>query len=279
MILQAIAEAAGVPVTSEFKSDHLFLTTGHTRHGAVGADNGGNGGGGGAPEEDKTEIVPEAELSPEPDAIEALVDGRSSAVLIVPKAVATAAGESAVESGDHVAVAAVGAANGDSQRPVVLRDAVVKGALPRGCTVILPGSYNPLHRGHVGLLEAARALYAKKISSGEIDLAGGGARERTEYAAGTGKAVSVHAAFEVSVANVDKGGLAADEVKRRTHQFSDPRGVGWPYPVVVTRAPLFSQKVGLEKHGFCFVFWRRFMIYRCFRVLLFRWSHNKSAGQ
>lgn len=228
VILQAIAEAAGVPVRSRVKSDHLFLTTGHVHDRAVHVDGSGA-------QEDETEIVPTAELSPEPDAIEALVDGKSNAVLIVPRAPAL---DSVVESSDDVAVGAVDA---DSHWPVVLRDEVVRGALPRGSTVILPGSYNPLHRGHVRLLEAARALYAEKISRGDIDPGERGAPKRLANAAP--KKVAVHAAFEVSVANVDKGGLTTDDVKQRTRQFSDPRGVGWPYPVVITRAPLFSQKV------------------------------------
>ncbi|CAM9486106.1 unnamed protein product, partial [Hapterophycus canaliculatus] len=128
------------------------------------------------------------------------------------------------------AEAAEAARGGGAAAVVVLREgALVRAALPKGKTVVLPGSYNPLHRGHLGLLEAARAALEKTL----LDTSGGGGK------------TMVHGVFEISVSNVDKGGLAAEEVRRRAAQFAEPRGVGWPYPVVVTRAPLFSQKARL----------------------------------
>jgi hypothetical protein len=69
--------------------------------------------------------------------------------------------------------------------------------LPRA---VLPGSFNPLHRGHTTLAAVAAAK------------------------------LGVEVAFELSVTNVDKPELAADEVERRVAQFA---GVG---PVWVTRA-------------------------------------------
>lgn len=274
-----------------FKSDHLLL-------------NGGGGGGGGdlpsVQEEEEiggwgaaaaaaaaaaveaetvvsAEVVPKADLAHDPDAIEELVAGRCGTALVVPRDTRRAPDAAAGEAGEAGAPV------------VVLREgAMVRAALPRGATVILPGSYNPLHRGHVGLLEAARSLLDAEINGeskrdgasqkppatdkaaagwaweGEIgDQVGEGMGAGAASAdggsggldadAGGGdvgdeerqkKRTAVHGIFEISVSNVDKGGLGVEEIQRRVMQFSEPGGVGWPYPVAVTKAPLFSEKVG-----------------------------------
>jgi hypothetical protein len=77
--------------------------------------------------------------------------------------------------------------------------------------VLLPGSFNPIHAGHVTLLAAAAA-------------ACGGAP----------------AAFELSVRNADKPPLPRSEVERRAAQLqpTDP-------PLVLTDAPLFVDKARL----------------------------------
>lgn len=74
---------------------------------------------------------------------------------------------------------------------------------------LLPGSFNPLHHGHVGLAAAAAAR------------------------------LGVPVAFELSVRNVDKPDLDPAEVDRRTAQFA---AVG---PVWVTRAATFADKAEL----------------------------------
>ena len=71
---------------------------------------------------------------------------------------------------------------------------------------VLPGSFNPLHRGHTRLAEAASTML------GEL------------------------AAYEISITNVDKPPLELDEVRRRVAQLA---GVS---DVVVTRAPVFYEK-------------------------------------
>src|SRR5262245_12539116 len=75
--------------------------------------------------------------------------------------------------------------------------------------IVFPGSFNPLHQGHTRLAEVV--------------------------AESRGNAVT----FELSIRNVDKPELPADEVRRRLEQF---RGRA---PVVVTRAATFAEKAVL----------------------------------
>jgi hypothetical protein len=75
--------------------------------------------------------------------------------------------------------------------------------------LLVPGAFNPVHAGHHGLAEVGAKL--------------------------TGLA----AAFELSVTNVDKPPLGADEVRRRLAQFA------WRAPVWLVRAPTFVEKARL----------------------------------
>lgn len=72
--------------------------------------------------------------------------------------------------------------------------------------VVLPGSFNPVHAGHVLLARVAEELRQQP------------------------------AAFEISVTNVDKPPLAGETVRHRVSQFA------WKSPVEVTRAPTFVEK-------------------------------------
>ncbi|MBI3464993.1 MAG: hypothetical protein HY000_18345 [Planctomycetes bacterium] len=74
---------------------------------------------------------------------------------------------------------------------------------------ILPGSFNPLHAGHLGLAQAAAELLGGPVS------------------------------FEMSVLNVDKPPLDAAEVRRRMSQFA------WRATVELTRAATFREKARL----------------------------------
>ncbi len=72
--------------------------------------------------------------------------------------------------------------------------------------VLLPGSFNPLHSGHLTLARVAEEIRQQPL------------------------------AFEISVTNVDKPPLAAETVRQRLAQFV------WKSPVELTRAPTFLEK-------------------------------------
>lgn len=72
--------------------------------------------------------------------------------------------------------------------------------------VLLPGSFNPVHAGHVLLARAAEELRQQPL------------------------------AFEISVTNVDKAPLTGNTVRHRLAQFA------WKSPVELTRAPTFVEK-------------------------------------
>ena len=75
--------------------------------------------------------------------------------------------------------------------------------------VILPGSFNPLHDGHIGLAVAAARLTGRKVI------------------------------FELSIENVEKPLLSRGELYRRLMQFSREQ------MVLVTRAATFPEKAEL----------------------------------
>src|SRR5437016_1549761 len=73
-------------------------------------------------------------------------------------------------------------------------------------SVLFPGSFNPMHEGHVLLARVAEELRQQPL------------------------------AFEISVTNVDKPPLAGETVRHRLAQFA------WKSPVELTRAPTFLEK-------------------------------------
>src|SRR5437899_1438730 len=75
--------------------------------------------------------------------------------------------------------------------------------------VLFPGSFNPLHEGHVLLARVAEELRQQPL------------------------------AFEISVTNVDKPPLEGQTVRHRLAQFA------WKSPVELTRAPTFLEKARL----------------------------------
>jgi hypothetical protein len=83
--------------------------------------------------------------------------------------------------------------------------------------LLLPGSFNPLHEGHLRLAQVASevAVVARFPGRGTT------------------------AAFDLSVLNADKPPLPDEEVRRRLTQFA------WRAPVWLTRAPTYAEKAEL----------------------------------
>ncbi|HVC60617.1 MAG TPA: hypothetical protein VND19_09690 [Acetobacteraceae bacterium] len=94
---------------------------------------------------------------------------------------------------------------GELDRLTVQPDGQMMLSAPRPL-VLLPGSFNPLHAGHVLLARVAEEFRQQPV------------------------------AFEISVTNVDKPPLAGNTVRHRLAQFA------WKSPVELTRAPTFVEK-------------------------------------
>jgi hypothetical protein len=94
---------------------------------------------------------------------------------------------------------------GELERVTVQPDGQMMLAAPQP-VVLFPGSFNPMHEGHVLLAQVAEELRQQPL------------------------------AFELSVTNVDKPPLAGETVKHRLAQFA------WKSPVELTRAPTFVEK-------------------------------------
>jgi Cytidylyltransferase-like len=94
---------------------------------------------------------------------------------------------------------------GEFDRVSVQPDGQVMASAPQPL-VLLPGSFNPVHAGHLLLARVAEELKQQPL------------------------------AFEISVTNVDKPPLAGTTVRHRLTQFA------WKSPVELTRAPTFLEK-------------------------------------
>lgn len=94
---------------------------------------------------------------------------------------------------------------GELARVTVLPDGQIALSAPPP-PMLFPGSFNPMHEGHVSLARVAEDLRQQPLT------------------------------FEISVTNVDKPPLAAETVRYRLTQFV------WKSPVELTRAPTFLEK-------------------------------------
>jgi hypothetical protein len=94
---------------------------------------------------------------------------------------------------------------GELDRVTVQPDGQIMLSAPQPL-VLFPGSFNPMHEGHVLLARVAEEIRQQPL------------------------------AFEISVTNVDKPPLAGETVRHRLAQFA------WKSPVELTRAPTFVEK-------------------------------------
>jgi hypothetical protein len=119
---------------------------------------------------------------------------------------------SLIDADEHYAETVVAAGDtidqllaGELDRVTVQPDGQMTLAAPQPF-VLFPGSFNPMHEGHVLLARVAEELRQQPL------------------------------AFEISVTNVDKPPLAGETVRHRLAQFA------WKSPVELTRAPTFLEK-------------------------------------
>lgn len=147
----------------------------------------------------------------------------------------------------------------------------------------LSGSFNPLHAGHEGLLDAAVAaaeaereadVVSSSSSSPPPSAAAPSPSSSSPSSSSPSQFAPIEGAFELSVVNADKGALTEEEVRRRVAQFDEQQGVEETEGddegggdggqkqlrrrrrrrrVVLTRAPLFEDKAALFGHGASFV--------------------------
>jgi nicotinic acid mononucleotide adenylyltransferase len=94
---------------------------------------------------------------------------------------------------------------GEVNRVTAQADGQMMLSAPRP-VLVLPGSFNPVHAGHLSLARVAEELKQQPL------------------------------AFEISVTNVDKPPLTGATVRQRLTQFA------WKSPVELTRAPTFVEK-------------------------------------
>ena len=113
---------------------------------------------------------------------------------------------------EHYAEMAVVGANGidrllagETDRVTILPDGQTMLSVP-GSFVLLPGSFNPVHEGHLSMARVAEEIRQQPAS------------------------------FEISVTNVDKPPLTGETVRQRLTQFA------WKASVELTRAPTFLEK-------------------------------------
>ena len=97
---------------------------------------------------------------------------------------------------------------GEADTVTVSSDGVMAVDEPVGAALLV-GSFNPLHQGHEALARAAAVILDTEVM------------------------------FEISVTNVDKPPLTAEEVRHRLSQFQNKA------PVVLTRADTFRKKAAL----------------------------------
>ncbi len=126
--------------------------------------------------------------------------------------IAAASPRSLLDADEHYAETGVAAVDtidqllaGELDRVTIQPDGQMMLSAPQPF-VLFPGSFNPMHEGHILLARVAEELRQQPL------------------------------AFEISVTNVDKPPLAGETVRHRLAQFA------WRSPVELTRAPTFIEK-------------------------------------
>eukprot|EP00948_MAST-09A_sp_MAST-9A-sp1_P003419 g3419.t1 len=86
--------------------------------------------------------------------------------------------------------------------------------------VVLSGSFNPLHIGHVTLLNQAMQT-AEKYLLQQQQQPGKEKEKKVEQEDGSRKKINIRGIFEIAIDNVDKGLIREDELLARIGQFNE----------------------------------------------------------
>jgi nicotinic acid mononucleotide adenylyltransferase/nicotinamide mononucleotide (NMN) deamidase PncC len=108
-------------------------------------------------------------------------------------------------------------------RPVSFQALAVP-VLPNG-SLVVPGSYNPPHNGHIALAQAALRT----------------ANQRKRCSRNDNRSIFM----ELSIANADKPPIDPETVAKRLRHFLTLESLPSHWGVILTRAPLFSEKVSI----------------------------------
>jgi len=159
--------------------------------------------------------------------------------------------------------------NDDSSQSFQMETALADGEnLFPNDVIIVPGSYNPPHHGHVGLANAAVAALrqmrrTEEKGCNEVSSSSNMLRSRYSSLESFSTSSSSSSAlknlwdtvdkheydptvlFEMSVTNADKPPLDPSEVERRVSFFPTLPDMPKDWGVILTNAPLFSQKTSL----------------------------------
>jgi hypothetical protein len=87
-------------------------------------------------------------------------------------------------------------------------------------SLVFPGSFNPPHVGHTALANAAKSVYANKDEDPTV-------------------------LFEISLINADKPPLEPTSIVERAHKFFQLDSLPTNWGILLTSAPLFSQKADI----------------------------------
>jgi hypothetical protein len=200
LILDAIAASCRLPAL-----DHAYLSPGCNGNGQVQVS------GEFKPEEEvEVEVVSEQETSTLESAFDDLFSAQSGMLLFTRKPAPATESSSSLSSPSP---------SSESESVFEQFSLLEDVALPPG-VFVYPGSYNPLHAGHVSLAAAAMRLRSTATATSAEEEEAGDTATSAGAGAGAGVGTEAPLVFEISALNADKPPLTKEEILRRVSQFA-----------------------------------------------------------